>query len=41
MAQTLKQLRDSGMKFPPYENDFASGDGIRKLGPLQAPTRLT
>lgn len=40
MAQTLKQLRDSGMKFPPYENDFAAGEGIKKLGKLQVHTHL-
>jgi formamidase len=35
MAQTLKQLRDSGIKFPPYQNGLASGEGFKKLGRLQ------
>lgn len=40
LAQTLKQLRDSGIKFPPYEGDFASGEVFKRLGPLQLYERL-
>ena len=35
MAQTLKQLRDSDVKFPPYQNKLTSGEGFKKLGKLQ------
>ena len=35
LAQTLKQLRDSGIKFPPYEQDFATGEVFKGLGELE------
>ncbi|MBC7811315.1 MAG: carbon-nitrogen hydrolase family protein, partial [Burkholderiales bacterium] len=35
MAQTLKHLRDSNIKFPQYQTDFANGEGIKPLGKLQ------
>jgi formamidase len=34
LAQTLKQLRDSGIQFPPYQQDFASGEVFKRLGKL-------
>jgi formamidase len=41
MAQTFKQLRDSGLKFPPYQNDFGSGEIFKKLGKVQIYKDLT
>lgn len=41
MAHPLKHLRDSGIKFPPYQNDFASGEVFKKMGKLQAYKCLT
>lgn len=41
LAQTLKQLRDSGLKFPPYEQDFASGEVFKRLGALKPHPRLS
>ena len=35
LAQTLKQLRDSGIKFPPYEQGFANGEVFKGLGELE------
>ena len=35
LAQTLKQLRDSGHKFPIYENQSAVKGGFEQLGKLQ------
>ena len=35
LAQTLKQLRDSGQKFPIYENQGAAKGGFDRLGKLQ------
>jgi len=35
LAQTLKQLRDSGQKFPIYENHGAAKGGFDQLGKLQ------
>ena len=35
LAQTLKQLRDSGHKFPIYENQSAAKGGFDQLGKLQ------
>lgn len=40
LAQTLKQLRDSGIKFPPYQHDFANGEGFKNLGKLRQHTDL-
>jgi predicted amidohydrolase len=34
LAQTLKQLRDSGQRFPIYEQGVANGPGFAQLGPL-------
>jgi len=34
LAQTLKQLRDSGQRFPIYEQGVAAGEGFKKLGQL-------
>ena len=34
MAQTLKQLRDSGHTFPIYKQGIANGDGFKALGEL-------
>jgi len=34
MTQTLKQLRDSQIRFPQYQQDIASGEVFKKLGPL-------
>jgi len=34
MTQTLKQLRDTKVKFPPYLGEIAEGDGFKKLGEL-------
>jgi len=34
MTQTLKQLRDSGQRFPIYEQGVAQGEGFKKLGRL-------
>jgi len=34
LAQTLKQLRDSGHKFPVYGNQSVSGEGFKGLGKL-------
>ncbi len=34
MTQTLKQLRDSGHRFPIYDQGIENGDGFRKLGRL-------
>ena len=41
LAQTLKQLRDSGLKFPPYTGDFARGEVFKRLGELRSHTQLT
>lgn len=35
LAQTLKQLRDSNLKFPPYTGDFAAGEVFKGLGKLE------
>lgn len=40
LAQTLKQLRDSNLKFPPYQGDFAKGEVFKGLGKLQLPRTL-
>jgi formamidase len=40
LAQTLKQQRDSGIQFPPYQQDFASGEVFRGLGKLELFTSL-
>ncbi len=40
LAQTLKQLRDSGVQFPAYQNDFASGEVFNDLGKLDLFTKL-
>lgn len=40
LAQTLKQLRDSKVKFPPYQNDFASGEVFKSMGLLELPYQL-
>jgi formamidase len=40
LAQTLKQLRDSGIQFPPYQQDFASGEVFKALGKLDLFTSL-
>jgi deaminated glutathione amidase len=34
MAQTLKQLRDSGHRFPIYTEGVAEGEGFKRLGAL-------
>ena len=34
LTQTLKQLRDTGIRFPPYEGDVADGAVFDDLGPL-------
>ena len=39
MTQSLKNLRDSRVRFPQYEN-LAAGDGFKTLGPLN-PFRNT
>ena len=41
LAQTLKQLRDSGIKFPPYQENFADGLVFKQLGELKAHKNLT
>lgn len=40
LAQTLKQLRDSGIQFPAYQQDFASGEVFKNLGKLELFSRL-
>jgi len=35
MAQTWKQLRDSGMRFPPYQEGSAEGEVFRNLGEIR------
>jgi predicted amidohydrolase len=35
LAQTLKQLRDSGQHFPVYEDGQLAGGSFQKLGPLK------
>ncbi|MBI5929882.1 MAG: carbon-nitrogen hydrolase family protein [Chloroflexi bacterium] len=40
LAQTLKQLRDTNIQFPPYQQDFGSGEVFRDLGALRPPTNL-
>lgn len=40
LAQTLKQLRDTNIEFPPYQTDFASGELFRQMGDLHLPTKL-
>ena len=34
MTQSLKNLRDSRVRFPQYE-DMAAGEGFKTLGPLE------
>jgi formamidase len=34
LGQTLKQLRDSGVRFPIYDEGVAAGEGFRRLGKL-------
>lgn len=41
MAQTLKQLRDTDIQFPPYQNDFASGEVFRTMGKLHLPDKIS
>lgn len=40
LAQTLKQLRDSQVTFPPYQNGIASGEAFKQLGSLTLPEQL-
>ncbi len=40
LAQTLKQIRDSGFTFPVYENGGLSGGSFGQLGPLALHRRL-
>lgn len=35
LAQTIKQLRDSGMRFPVYEEDNLSQGSFKDLGPIR------
>lgn len=35
IAQTWKQLRDQGMRFPPYQEGFEKGEVFRDLGALK------
>lgn len=39
IAQTWKQLRDYGMRFPPYQEGFEAGAVFRGLGELKLPER--
>jgi len=41
LAQTLKQWRDSGIKFPPYQENFADGQVFKQLGELKVHKHLT
>ncbi len=41
LAQTLKQLRDTDISFPPYSGNFADGSVFERLGALKAPKDLT
>lgn len=40
LAQTLKQLRDTKLEFPPYQNGLASGETFKKLGELRLPDKF-
>ncbi len=40
LAQTLKQLRDSALEFPPYQNGIASGEVFKQLGELSLPDQI-
>lgn len=40
MTQTLKQLRDSGQRFPIYDQGVAGGEGFKSLGKLQLHRHL-
>ncbi len=40
MTQTLKQLRDSGHRFPIYQEGIECGEGIKKLGQLMFHRQL-
>ena len=35
LTQTLKQLRDSQITFPPYQQGIANGEGFKALGNLE------
>jgi len=39
IAQTWKQLRDHGMRFPPYQEGFEGGEVFKGLGALKLPER--
>lgn len=39
LIQTWKQLRDTGMRFPPYQEGFEKGDVFDGLGELVAPKK--
>lgn len=41
LTQTLKQLRDSGHRFPIYEQGVGNGEGFKKLGQLMFHRDLT
>lgn len=41
MTQTLKQLRDSGHRFPIYTEEMSRGEGLVRLGALKLHRELT
>lgn len=40
LAQTLKQMRDTDIQFPQYQNGFGSGEVFKNLGALEAFSTL-
>ncbi|MFA5551296.1 MAG: nitrilase-related carbon-nitrogen hydrolase [Trueperaceae bacterium] len=40
LIQAWKQLRDSGMRFPPYQEGFEDGAVFEGLGDLKAPQEV-
>lgn len=41
LAQTLKQLRDTNITFPPYRGDMAAGEVFKTLGALQNFSKIS
>lgn len=39
VTQTWKQLRDYGMRFPPYQEGYERGPVFDELGELKIPSR--
>ena len=35
LTQTLKQLRDANLRFPPYQGNFADGEVFKAMGELR------